>query len=52
MEHQFVMTMAMAADQLTKNVGFQVLVAGKDLMGMLSDCLLMWSLVIARGIVM
>ena len=30
MEPQFVTTKAIAADQLTKNVGLQVLVAGKD----------------------
>ena len=36
MELQFVRTKEMAADQLTKNVGLQVLEAGKDLMGMLS----------------
>ena len=36
MELQFVRTKAMAADQLTKNVGLQVLVTGKDLMGMVS----------------
>ena len=36
MELQFVRTKAMAAVQLTKKVGLQVLVAGKDLMGMLS----------------
>ena len=29
-------TKEMAANQLTKNVGLQVLEAGKDLMGMLS----------------
>ena len=37
MERQFVRTKAMPADQLTKNVGLQDLVVGKDLMGMLSD---------------
>ena len=36
MELQFVRTKEMAADQLTKNVGVQVLVAGKELMGMIS----------------
>ena len=36
MELQFVRTNEMAADQLTKNVGVQVLVAGKELMGMIS----------------
>ena len=36
MELQFVRTKAMAADQLTKNVGLQVLEAGKNLVGMLS----------------
>ena len=36
MELHFVRTKAMAADQLTKNVGLQVLMVGKDLTGMLS----------------
>ena len=36
MELQFVGTKAMVAKQLTTNVGLQVLVAGKDLMGMFS----------------
>ena len=36
MELQFALTKAMAADPVTKNVGLQVLVAGKDLMGMVS----------------
>ena len=36
MKLQFVRTKAMAADELTKNVGEQVLVAGKELMGMIS----------------
>ena len=36
MELHFVKIKAMAADQLTRNVGLQVLVAGKDFMGMLS----------------
>ena len=34
MELQFVRTKAMAANQLTKNVGLQVLVVRKGLMGM------------------
>ena len=34
MEIRLVRTKAMAADQLIENVGLQVLVAGKDLMGM------------------
>ena len=33
---EFVRTFAMAADQLTKNVGVKVLEIGKDLMGMTS----------------
>ena len=40
MELQFVRTKAMAANQLTKNVGLQVLVAEKELMGMLSGYML------------
>ena len=36
MDLQIVRTKAMAADQLTKNVGLHVLVAGKEMMGMLS----------------
>ena len=36
MELQFLRTKEMAADQLTKNVGAQVFVAGKELMGMIS----------------
>ena len=36
MELQFVRTKEMAADQLTKNVVLQVLVAGKELVGMIS----------------
>ena len=35
-ELQFVRTKEMAADQLTKNVGVQVLVASKEIMGMIS----------------
>ena len=51
MELQFARTKAIAADQLIKEVGLQILVARKDVMGMLSGYMLMWPLVIARGIV-
>ena len=33
-EHQFIRTKEMAADQLTEHVGLQVLEMGKELMGM------------------